>query len=353
MSSKVSASVLGATGYTGIELVRLLAGHPYVRLSHLVSHSHAGQTLGAVYPHLGFSGSPGNRILLSPEQLEEVLEDSDVLFLALPHGVAPEYVPRAMEHCLVIDLGADYRLKELSAYEEWYGAPHPQPDLVARAVYGLPELHRGEIASAGIVANPGCYPTSVILGLYPLLREELLVPETIVVDAKSGVSGAGRTLDLGLHYCEVNDSLRAYRPAGTHRHTAEMEQELSLVAGREVRISFTPHLVPMTRGILSTIYGSLQGVTEASRLRELFLEYYSEEPFIEVLPEGMLPRTKSVYGSNYCQLGIHVDSRTNRVVVVSCIDNLVKGAAGQAIQNMNLAVGFEEGAGLGARGLVP
>lgn len=349
----VKVGVVGATGYTGVELVRILSGHPEVELVHVASRSHTGTPLGAVHPHLGLKGLPGT-LSLETVEVEVVSRGAEVVFLALPHGVAPGLVPGLLAAGVtVIDLGADFRLKDASLYEAWYGGAHPQRELMARAVYGLPELHREEIRGADLVANPGCYPTAAILALYPLLRENLLDHTTIVVDAKSGVSGAGRSISLGLHYSEVNDNLKAYSPAGTHRHTPEIEQELGRIAGGPLIISFTPHLVPMTRGILATVYGQLQGKHTAADLIALYHDTYQQEPFVEVLAEGSLPQTKHVFGSNHCQLGVHVDERTGRAVVVSVIDNLVKGAAGQAVQNMNLVLGLDERTGLGFRGIFP
>jgi len=346
----VKAAVVGATGYTGVELVRLLAGHPEVELVQLTSESYRGQKISEVYPSLdGWA-----ELVCETLDPDQVTEKAEVVFVALPHGLAMGLVPRLLEAGVrVIDLGADFRLQDPADYETWYGKEHTCPDLIPKAVYGLPELNRSRVQGARIVANPGCYPTSVILGAAPLVAGRMVDPVGIVVDSKSGVSGAGRSLSLTTHFSEVNENFKAYNIAGKHRHTPEMEQELGRLWGGKVVISFSPHLVPMTRGILSTIYLDLKENLTYEQVIEVYREFYSHEPFIRLLPAGKLPQTKEVTGSNYCDIGVALDQRVNKVIVVTVIDNLVKGAAGQAVQNMNLLFGIRETTGLLGPGLYP
>ncbi|HHW42514.1 N-acetyl-gamma-glutamyl-phosphate reductase [Desulfofundulus thermobenzoicus] len=345
----VKASVIGATGYAGAELVRLLSSHPAVQLVGLTTQSYAGQAFWEVYPHLyGYVD-----IICREQDLPALLAESDVVFTALPHGHAMAVAREVLQAGrALVDLGADFRLHEVQVYQDWYRLEHTAPELLPRAVYGLPEIHREKIRSARLVANPGCYPTSAILALAPLLKRGLVDTDTIVIDSKSGVSGAGRGLSLTTHYCEVNESIKAYGVA-SHRHTPEMEQELSGLAGKRVVISFTPHLTPMNRGILSTIYARLLMSLGQEEILSLYREFYREAKFVRVLPAGMLPATKMVVGSNHCDIGLVVDSRTGRVVVVSAIDNLIKGAAGQAVQNMNIMFGLPEDTGLAGPGMYP
>lgn len=340
---KIRAGVMGATGYAGQELVRLLLRHPSVDLVAVTSESYQRKPFSAVYPSM-----LGQTDLVCREMdVEAVAEDCNVVFLALPHGLALKMAPVVLNKGKkAIDLGADFRLKDPAVYQEWYGHSHSEDSPLDRAVYGLPELHRGEIRGSALVANPGCYPTSAALGAAPLLRAGVVDPDSVIVDSKSGVSGAGRSPSLGVHFGEVNENLKAYGIAGTHRHTPEIEQELSLAAGRPIRVSFTPHLIPMTRGILSTIYFHLTQELSTAGVLAIYREHYAGEPFVKVHPEGSLPQTKYVLGSNLCHIGAQVDRRTERVTVVSVIDNLVKGAAGQAVQNLNLLFGLEETVGL-------
>ena len=345
----IRAGIIGATGYTGVELVRLLSGHPEVSLSSLASHSYAGETFSGVYP----AQTDLCDMELSVQDPEKVAEVSDVLFLALPHGHATEAARAGLARGIpVIDLGADFRFRDKRVYETWYKVAHPGEDLFPKARYCLPEINRQEIPGTAIVGNPGCYPTSVILGLAPLLRRGWLDPASVIVDAKSGVSGAGRSLALGSHFTEVNDSIRAYGITD-HRHTPEIEEQLSRVGGTPVMINFTPHLVPMTRGILSTMYARLSEDLTDEVLREAYMEDYGNEYFVHLLPENIFPRTKWVYGSNHVHINLKADRRTGRVVVVSAIDNLVKGASGQAIQNMNILMGLPETTGLTAAPVFP
>jgi N-acetyl-gamma-glutamyl-phosphate reductase len=285
--------------------------------------------------------------------LPALADKADVVFAALPHGhavpVAGEVLERGKKF---IDLGADFRFGRRDVYEQWYKVEHSGEELLEQAVYGLPEIHRDKIRSASLVGNPGCYPTSVILGLAPLLRNGLIDPGSIIIDSKSGVSGAGRGLSLGTHFSEVNENFRAYN-VGVHRHTPEIEQELSKLAGEDVVVSFTPHLTPMNRGILSTMYAGLKQEMTLEQVRSVYEEFYRSEFFVRLLPPGILPQTKAVTGSNHCDIVPVVDPRTGRVVVISAIDNLIKGAAGQAVQNMNLMFGLPETTGLDRPGLYP
>jgi len=343
------AGIIGATGYTGAELVRILSGHPAVQLVALTTQSYVDKPFWEVYPHLY-----GHIDLICTERdLDSLIGNCDVIFVSLPHGHAMTLAAEiAGKNKVVIDLGADFRFRNSEVYETWYGVNHAAPALTKEAVYGLPEIRRQEISSALLVANPGCYPTSAILGLAPLLKNNLVQPDSIIIDSKSGVSGAGRGLSLNTHYCEVNENMKAYGVT-THRHTPEIEQELSLLAGQNITVSFTPHLTPITRGILSTIYTKLSRTLSQDEALQLYQEHYAGEFFIRVLPAGMLPTTKMVAGSNHCDLGVVVDQRTGRMVVLSAIDNLLKGASGQAVQNMNIMLGLPEKTGLEAPGIYP
>lgn len=341
-----NVAVVGATGYTGQELIRLLLQHDKVQLHTAVSASSGGKKLTDVYPNL----ATFTDLTLSSEDLETVAEKVDVIFMALPHGLAAKAVTKSvLEKCRVIDLGADFRLRDTEQYQQWYEYKHPNAEVVKSAVYGLPELHREQIKDARLIANPGCYATCAILTLAPLLQAGVIDLESIIVDGKSGTSGAGRSLSLGTHFDEVNESIKAYKVA-CHRHTPEIEQELSAQAGEGVLISFTPHLVPMHRGILITSYAILHKEMSESELQKIFHDAYDSEPFIRLFDssrgEYRFPETRWVKGSNFCDIGVTVDARTDRVVVVGALDNLIKGAAGQAIQNMNLMFGWDENTGL-------
>lgn len=347
----IKVAVVGASGYTGIELLRLLLQHPAVEITVVTSEKAAGKPISEVFPSLvGILDLPCEH--LNPDA---IAPRADVVFLALPHKTAMDAAAAFVGlGTKVVDLSADFRLKSADTYREWYGEEHTQIKLLAEAVYGLPELFRAQVAGAQLVSNPGCYPTATILGLAPLLKSKLVNIDSIVVDAKSGISGAGRGLGLPYHYPEANEGLMAYKVA-SHRHTPEIEQALGIIAGAEVRITFTPHLVPMNRGILSTIYAQAQAGSglDAERLTELYQDFYKDEPFVKVLPAGQFPNVAHVRGSNYCHIGVGYDRRTGRVVVVSVIDNLVKGASGQAIQNMNIMMGLEETTGLTGAAVFP
>lgn len=339
----IKVGIAGATGYGGIELLRLLGNHPAADVVLAGTESYVGQELAAVYPHLA-----GRVTLVGREAGPEALaEECDVVFTALPHGVPMKLAPAVLAAGKkLIDLGADFRLKDISAFETWYKHSHSAPELMTEAVYGLPELYREQISPARLVGNPGCYPTSCALAAAPLLKSGVVESRGIIFDAKSGVSGAGRGVNLGVHYSEVNENFKAYNIAGGHRHTPEIEQTLSDLAGAPVVVSFTPHLVPMTRGILTTAYFTLKEDLSTEQVLHLFREFYAGEPFVRVRPAGDLPSTKQVSGSNHCDIGLQVDRRTGRVLVVAVIDNLIKGAAGQAVQNMNLLFGLPETTGL-------
>ncbi|MFA5072668.1 MAG: N-acetyl-gamma-glutamyl-phosphate reductase [Nitrospirota bacterium] len=346
---KLPIAIVGSSGYTGGELYRLLLQHPDVTVTAITSEKSAGQPITALFPNLAGL----TQLQCETLQYEPIAKKADFIFLALPHVASQEAAARFHElGKKVVDLSADYRLSDPTLYEHWYEHRHGYPELLHHAVYGLPELHRKRIMQTSLVANPGCYPTSAILGLAPAIKNNMIDLAGIVVDSKSGVSGAGRGLSLASLYAEANEGFMAYK-IGTHRHTPEIEQELSGLAGKEVVISFTPHLVPMNRGIFSTIYASLSKPFHTKEAHELYQEFYKEERFIRLLPIGEFPNVRNVRGSNFCDIGISVDPRTGRLIVLVAIDNLVKGAAGQAIQNMNLMMGFEEDAGLGDAGLFP
>lgn len=343
----IRVSIIGATGYAGEDLLRLLLNHKDITLAVLTSESYAGQPISQVYPHL--KGHVD--IVLDKMDIDLIIDKSDVVFVALPHGHAMKVVPTLLAAGKkVIDFGADYRLSDTAVFEQWYKHTHVSPD--TKAVYGLPELKRAQIIGAKVVANPGCYTTASILAIAPLLREGLVDPHSVIVDAKSGISGAGRGLGLAVHYAEATENVKAYNIGG-HRHTPEIEQELSVAAGETVTISFTPHLMPMSRGILATCYMSLKPAVTLEQITAAFNKAYSNEFFVRLLGPGQYPATKNVRGTNHCDIGWHVDPRTNRVIVVSAIDNLVKGAAGQALQNMNIICGLPETTGLRFPALYP
>lgn len=342
-------AIAGASGYTGAELLRLLVQHAGAQVVALTAETHAGQPIQAVFPSLrGFCD-----LVCRPLDPIELAAEAEFVFLALPHKASAQAGAALLARgARVLDLSADFRLKDEAAYPAWYGYEHPVPALLAEAVYGLPEIHREAIRTTRLTAVPGCYPTSAILALAPLLRGGLVDLETIVVDAISGVSGAGRKPELGTHFSEVNESLKAYGVA-KHRHTPEIEQELSRLAGPPLRVTFTPHLAPLTRGILTTVTARLAAARSTADLLEEYRRFYAGQRFVRVLPEGRLPETKHVLHSNLCDLGLVADGRTGRVVVVSAIDNLVKGASGQAVQCFNVMAGLDEGIGLGMPGLFP
>jgi N-acetyl-gamma-glutamyl-phosphate reductase len=348
---KLSVAIVGSSGYTGGELMRILLSHPNVAVSAITSERSAGKPITEIFPHLAGL----TKLVCEPLDPAVLARKADLVFLALPHVTAQDAANkfRALG-TKVVDLSADYRLADPAVYEQWYEHGHQYPELLKQAVYGLPELRREQIKKASLIANPGCYPTSAILGLAPLIKQGMGIADlaSIIIDSKSGVTGAGRSPALAYHYPEANEGLMAYK-IGTHRHTPEIEQELSALAGQPVTVSFTPHLIPMNRGILTTIYARLTEKTDTAVLHASYREFYKQEPFVRVLPLGQQPNVRNVRGSNFCDIGVTSDPRTGRAVVVSAIDNLVKGAAGQAIQNMNLMMGFEETTGLANAGLFP
>jgi N-acetyl-gamma-glutamyl-phosphate reductase len=339
---RMRACIIGATGYGGAELIRFLLHHPHVQLTSVVSSSNGGIPLPESFPHLL------NLIdhTLDDVDMDVIRSKADVVFTATPSGVSMKLVPLLLEAGLrVIDLSGDYRLKSPSEYTLWYGKEPAEQGHLDSAVYGLSECFAPLIAGARFISNPGCYPTATLLGLAPLVQSGWIDPETIIIDAKSGVSGAGRGVGIGTHYSELNENLKVYK-VNKHQHIPEIEQALSWIGGQPVVTTFTTHLVPMTRGIMATMYAKLTAETSTEELLEVFRSYYEGKPFVRIRPEGQYPATKEVFGSNYCDIGLSVDQRTGRVTVISVIDNVVKGAAGQAIQNLNISMGWEETAGL-------
>ena len=344
----MKVSVLGATGYAGAELLRILYQHPQAEVVHITSESHTGERIDAIYPHLR---GLYDMELESMQDIVRIGEDSDFVFIGLPHGHAMKAGKELSRLPVrIIDLGADYRFNDTSVYEEWYHVTHIHKD--AQRVYGLAELYRDDIRGAKIIGNAGCFTTASILALAPLAKHHLIDVNTIVIDAKSGVSGAGRSPKQGNHFPELYDNFRAYNVAH-HRHTPEIEQALEDLSGEKLVLNFTPHLVPMSRGILATSYAKLKSDISAETVDAAYAKMYGNEHFIRLLGRGGYPSTKEVRGSNFCDIAWHIDERTGRVIVLSAIDNLVKGAAGQAVQNFNIACGFEEQTGLDAVPMYP
>ncbi|MEY4245616.1 MAG: hypothetical protein RLZZ245_3201 [Verrucomicrobiota bacterium] len=343
--NRIKTAIVGASGYTGMELLRLLLGHPGVELVAATSRQEAGKSVGAVFPR--FRKAVGAELeFIEPDPDAIAATGAKVAFLALPHGVAAEIARALLARGLrVIDLSADFRLRDAAVYEEFYGHPHPAPDLLVEAVYGLPEIRANELRAARLIAAPGCYPTSILLPLLPLLRANLVDPETIVANSMSGVSGAGRKADLSLLFCECNESARAYG-VPKHRHLSEIEQELSLAAGEKVTISFIPHLIPVNSGIVTTTTAKLRGGVIAGAIGEALEDAYGDAAFVRLLGKGGCADTKNVTRTNFIDIGWEYDSRTERVILMSAEDNLGKGAGGQAVQCFNLALGFPANDGL-------
>ncbi len=336
----IKVGIIGATGYAGQELVRLITQHPQAEIVTLTSHSYAGKDYDEVY-----SNYTHKSYICEEEDMEKMADICDVIFLALPHGVASKKVNKdILNKVKIIDLGADFRLQDIDVYEKWY-TTHYSKDILPQAVYGLCEINREKIKGKQIIGNPGCYTTCSILSLYPLVKEKMIDLSSIIIDAKSGATGAGRGLSLPNHYCELNESVKAYKIAA-HRHTPEIEEQLSYAAGENIVLSFTPHLIPMDRGILATCYAKLKDRYTYADIRKAYEKYYKDEYFIRLTKEGAFPETKWVKGSNFVDIGFTVDERTGRVIVIGAIDNLFKGAAGQAIQNMNILFGLDEKTGL-------
>ncbi len=338
----IRVGIIGGSGYTGFELIRILLYHPEVEIVAVSSRGQENQPLSDYYP--AFKNFINLKYITPDSQIFK--SDVDLVFSALPHGASMEIVPSMINSGVkVIDLSADFRISSKETYEKWYGT-HKSPDLLDRAVYGLPELYSHEIASSDLVANPGCYPTSVILALVPLLKFNLIEIGSIIIDSKSGVTGAGRGLSLATHFCEVNEGFKAYKVGGVHRHIPEIEQELSKICGTPLKVVFTPHLVPMSRGILSTIYVVPADSISSRHVRDAYEEFYRDKPFVRLCGDGAMPSTLQVRGSNFCDIGWKFDERNRMLIVVSAIDNLMRGASGQAVCNMNIMFGLSETIGL-------
>jgi N-acetyl-gamma-glutamyl-phosphate reductase len=337
----IKVAILGASGYTGLELMRLSNQHPQLELIAVSSEKFAGKEVGEVFPSLK------DKIYLKFQSVSEHkdLDGADFVFVALPHGEAMGVVPQLIKQGKkVVDLSADFRLRDPGVYEKWY-KKHTAHELLKDTVYGLSEIYREKIKDAQLIANPGCYPTSVILSLAPVVKSKMIDLSTIIVDAKSGVSGAGRAVVLSSLYAEVSGGVKAYKVA-KHQHTPEMEQELSVIAQGNVTISFTPHLIPMNRGILSTVYAAVSGTISEKEIFGLYKDFYKKDTFVRICPLNTFPSTQQVKGSNYCDISITVDSKTNRLIIISVIDNLLKGGSGQAMQNMNIMTGMSEDSGI-------
>jgi N-acetyl-gamma-glutamyl-phosphate reductase len=349
---KLKVSIIGSTGYAGKELVKILMNHQKVELVHLTSTTYVGENINKIFPE--FLNKLDKKLINL--NLDEISKDSDMVFTALPHTVSMDMVPELLKKgANVVDLSADYRLKNPTVYKEWYKKELNQisKELLPEVVYGLPEIYLDKIKDASLVANPGCYPTSVILGIAPLLKYHFVEPEGIIIDSKSGTSGAGRKLSLGLHFAESNENFKAYKVV-KHNHIPEVEQELSFVyfgadnkeQTKGIKVSFTPHLLPINRGILSTCYLSLKSSKKEKEILEIYQKFYQEAPFVRIFEPPNLPEIKFVAGTNYCDIGFSIDERVGKIKIISVIDNLLKGAAGQAVQNMNIMSGFSETEGI-------
>lgn len=342
--SAIPVGLVGVTGYTGMELARILNNHGKMELVRVTSRAEAGKKLAEIYPFL--NGMELGELEITTPDIDDLEKNCELVFLAVPHktamNIGGELYDRGIK---VVDLSADFRIRDRKTYEEWYKVEHTREDLLPEAVYGLPEFYREKVKGASLVANPGCYPTSVIVGLTPALREGFIETDDIVIDAKSGASGAGRGANVGTLFCEVADSFRAYGLT-THRHTPEIEQELSVAAGNDLTVSFNTHLLPIDRGILSTIYARIKKGVTAEEIRKAYEKAYGSEKMIRLLPDGQLPETRWVRGTMFCDVGLVCDSRTGRLIVLTAIDNLCRGASGQAVANANLMLGFDEHEGL-------
>lgn len=343
----VRVSIIGASGYGGGELARLLLGHPEVELVHLTAESKAGESMADLYPNL----RAFTEAVTESTEPEQIAKDSDLVFLALPTGKAMDLVPSLLPHARVIDLGADFRFTDPAVYEQWYKTAHRSPELLERAAYGLTEYRRAQIRRADVVGNPGCYPTAALIAMLPFVQAGIARSRGLVVDAKSGVSGAGRGVSLATHFSELNENVKPYNVAA-HRHAPEIEQELTAHTGAAATVSFVPHLIPMTRGILTTAYLPLAKTVTTADATALLLEAYAGEPFVRVLADAM-PQTKATYGSNFCDVAVRVDARNGTLIVMAALDNLVKGASGQAVQNMNVMLGLPEDLALRQPALYP
>lgn len=349
--SAIPVGLVGVTGYTGMELSRILSNHGKMKLVRVTSRAEAGRKLADIYPFL--NGMELGKLEITAPDVDDLEKNCRLVFLAVPHktamNIGGELYDRGIK---VVDLSADFRIRDRETYEEWYKVDHTREDLLSRAVYGLPEFYRDSVRDASLVANPGCYPTSAIVGLTPALKEGLVETDGIVIDSKSGASGAGRGAKVGSLFCEVADSFRAYGLT-THRHTPEIEQELSLAAGEQLMVSFNTHLLPIDRGILSTIYTRMKPGVSAEDIRSVYEKAYGDEKMIRLLPEGLLPETRWVRGTMFCDVALVPDSRTGRLIIVTAIDNLCRGASGQAVANANLMLGFDENEGLNMAPMMP
>lgn len=345
----VKASIVGASGYSGLELIRLLLSHPEVEINTIVSPTNAGINVHEVFPHL-------TNIQVSQFEAleaEELACESDVIFFATPAGISSQSIPKLLEKSVpMIDLSGDFRLRDGDLYEKWYNHSSPPDEALTKAVYGLSEYYSEDITTADLIANPGCYPTATLLGILPIIESGWANPNSLIIDGKSGLSGAGRKTSLTAHYSEVNENVSAYK-LGKHQHIPEIEQIISNKIGEDVTVSFSTHLVPLTRGMMCSMYVNLNQDLSETEVIDLYQSTYENHPFIRVMPEGKWPTTKGVSGSNYCDIGLSIDPRTKRLTVISVIDNLMKGAAGQAVQNMNLRFGYPETAGLSLSPVFP
>ncbi|GAB6160028.1 N-acetyl-gamma-glutamyl-phosphate reductase [Howardella ureilytica] len=339
----IKVGIIGATGYAGNELVRILVNHPEAEIKWLGSKSYDGEKYSDIYRNT-FEIIDN---ICTSKTLEEISEDTDVIFTATPQGyLAGLLTDKVLENTKIIDLSADFRLKDVDIYEEWYKINHKRPDLIDEAVYGLCEINRNKITpETRIIANPGCYTTTSILTLYPMVKEGIIDPDSIIIDAKSGTTGAGRKAVTSNLFCEVNESIKAYG-VGTHRHTPEIEEQLGYACGKDIKLIFTPHLVPMNRGIIATCYADLIKDISEDEIRNIYNKYYKNEKFIRILDEGVVPETRFIKGSNYVDINFFKEVRTNRLIMIGTLDNIVKGAAGQAVQNMNILFGLKEDTGL-------
>jgi len=341
--------ICGGSGYTGCELLRILSNHPEIIVTGVTSERSAGKSVTDLFPHL----HKYSNLQYEPLRAGEILTKADLFFMALPHGESQIAVDFFFKHGkAVIDLSADYRLRDPKVYEKWYKVPHRFQVTLQKAVYGLPEIYRNEIRRAKLIANPGCYPTGAILGLLPAVKNRLINLSSIVIDSKSGATGAGRKADLAVAYCEVNEGFRAYA-VGTHRHTPEIEQEVSFLCGKDIIVNFTPHLLPVDRGILTTIYAPIVKKITVNEIVKVYKDAYKKEPFVRLLEYGIYPNIKNVCGTNFCEIGLKLNERTNTLIVITAIDNLVKGASGQAVQDMNIMMSFEEKTALDTIALFP
>ncbi|SFL68134.1 N-acetyl-gamma-glutamyl-phosphate reductase [Gracilibacillus orientalis] len=338
----MDVAIIGGTGYGAVELLRFLHNHPHVEVKKVISHSNSGTDLAEVYPHVVDIID----MEMAELDVDTLAEEVELVFFATPSNVSKNVIPALVDKGVrCIDLSGDFRLRDGEKYQAYYGEEIAPREYIEKAVYGLPEINKQAIKQTSILANPGCYPTATTLGLMPAFDKDLVDRSSVIIDAKTGVSGAGRSLSLNVHFSEMNENFKAYN-IGVHKHIPEIEQILTDRANKDIQVIFTPHIVPMTRGIMSTIYVDMKDNYSTKQLIDTYQTYYQDHPFVRVRKEGVLPSTREVYGSNYCDIGLYADERTGKLIIVSVIDNLVKGASGQAIQNMNIMYGWEEKTGL-------